>query len=104
MDSTEGRGVTFNGRANSTHIYTDLLHVHRIMTLRMDRMDEDLKSSLDVAMELIQTVRLSLDEPVTGVGECFAQVFLALHSKMTALDTVRQSVDSLAKLIEYREA
>ncbi|MFE3866145.1 hypothetical protein ACFXPT_37930 [Streptomyces goshikiensis] len=103
MNSAEGRESTLRSCGHPGHIYTDLLHAHRNMICRINKMDDDINSSLDAAMELIQTVRLSPYEPVAGAGESFAQAFLALHSKMTALDTMRQGADSLTELIEYRE-
>ncbi|MFE3864949.1 hypothetical protein ACFXPT_31555 [Streptomyces goshikiensis] len=103
MNSTESHQSAMDLHANSSNLYSDLLNVHQNLTRRIDRMDEDLNNSLDATMELIQSVRLSTDEPISGLGECFAQMFLSLHAKMTAIDTMRQNSDVLAKLIEYRE-
>ncbi|MFJ6054589.1 hypothetical protein [Streptomyces sp. NPDC092307] len=104
MNYTETEESALEVTPTPDSLYTDLLHVRRSLARRIDRMDDDLNTSLDAAMELIQTIRLSTDEPMPGTGECFAQVFFSLHAKLTALDILRQGISSLTKLIEYRES
>ncbi|MFE6912295.1 hypothetical protein [Streptomyces erythrochromogenes] len=78
---------------------SDIRHLYQILTLRLEKVEDDINGTLDAAMELIQSVRFARGDLPTGTGDCFAQLFLALQKKLTARDTLTQDVDSLKAMM-----
>ncbi|MFG2395465.1 hypothetical protein ACGFYF_42540 [Streptomyces lavendulae] len=98
MNSIETQNIVHAAAESVPH--ADLRNLHHNLTRHLEKIEEDIRGTLDVAMELIQSVRFSADEVPPGTGECFAQIFLSLQKKMTARDTLLQGVNSLAALVK----